>query len=224
MRPRQCGHKLERVLAEEAYGAVGAADEQVVGLGVHGVRVLDVQVDGAIERARLVELAEQAVGGDGVREVDAVGVRAAHDVAEVVALEVAEDGGAALERHSLHQRRHGQVPELDVAIAGGDEVGAVARKRQTLDLAGDLVGGDLEARAQIPHVDDHVVHGADAHDEIGAGARREAHALDAELVAGELAHLHLVAHVPHAHFGLVTALCTQSYIHHSRSTLFNILF
>ena len=94
-----------------------------------------------------------------------------------------------------------------MAIAHGDEVAAVAAERDAAHLARDLVRGHLKPGPVVPQVDHHVVDGADGDEQVvGARIRREAHALDGELVAGELAELHFLAHVPHTHFWVVATL------------------
>jgi len=164
-----------------------------------------VQLGHSAQVAALVEFTQDAVCGDGIGQVTVLAA-AADNVAEVVVFHVAQDGSASPERHCLEERGDGEVPELDVAVADSDEVAAVLRERDALDLAGDLVGGDFELGAAVPHVDDHVVHGADGHEEIGVGTGRKGDAVDGELVPAELAQLHFVAHVPHSHFGLEATL------------------
>jgi hypothetical protein len=93
-----------------------------------------------------------------------------------------------------------------VSIADGDEIGAVTGKRNSLDLAGDLVGGDLESGSCVPHVNNHVVHGADRHEQIRARVRREAYAFDGKLVTAEFAYLRLLANVPDANFRVMSTL------------------
>lgn len=87
-----------------------------------------------------------------------------------------------------------------------DKVGPVASERETFHFVRDLVGGHLEPGANIPDVYDSVVHVADRDEQAGRCARREADEIDGEIVTGHLGHLHLLAHVPYAHFGHVAAL------------------
>lgn len=93
-----------------------------------------------------------------------------------------------------------------MSIADGDEIGAVTGKRNSLDLAGDLVGCDLESGSCVPHVNNHVVHGADRDQQIRARVRREAYAFDGKLVTAEFAYLRLFANVPDPNFRVMTTL------------------
>lgn len=88
VRSRQASDHLACLLTIDVYGAVGAADKQVVEVGVETVGSFGVQLDDGSERARLVvEFANHAVRGQRVREMRAVLGTADH-VAKVMILVV----------------------------------------------------------------------------------------------------------------------------------------
>lgn len=125
-----------------------------------------------------------------------------------------------------------QVPELDMAVAGGDEVGAVVGEGDGRHLTGDLIGSNQDVflrnkrycqgrgaegrtgtrsgleeglpNLPVPHVDHHVV--LVSHTDDVFPIRRERHAGDAVFVLQQLADLHTLRHIPDPHRRHVPAL------------------
>lgn len=122
-----------------------------------------------------------------------------------------------------------QVPELDMAVAGGDKVGAVVGEGDGRHLTGDLIGSDQDVflgkqallsrpgesksapgleeglpNLPVPHVDHHVVLVSHADDVFPIGGER--HAGHAVFMLQQLADLQTLRHVPDPHRRHVTAL------------------
>ena len=97
-----------------------------------------------------------------------------------------------------------QVPELDVPVAGRDEVVPVLGEADGFDFGRDLVGGHLDVVVPVPHVDNHVLLRPHGHHVLAVGGK--GHHVHPVLVSGKFGNLRFFLHVPYSDAGGVAAL------------------
>ena len=133
----------------------------------------------------------------------------AHNITKVVVFHVAQNSGTTSQRHSLQQGRHGQIPELDMAIAHSHKIWAVLRECDALDFTSHFVGGYFKLGAAIPNVDDHVMHGAYRDQETWVGCWWKGNAFDGELMPAEFTQLDFFAYIPYSDFRIMSTLTSN---------------
>ena len=158
-----------------------------------------------VQQSSVIEFTKKSRSGNCIGRIPHFTFSTGHITKVVVSL-FTQNGTSAHQWHGFLVLGPGvlQVPELDVPVAGRDEVVAVLSEADGFDFGRDLVGGHLDVVVPVPHVDDHVLLRPHGHHVLAVGG--EGHDVHPVLVTGKFGNLRLFLHVPNSDAGGVAAL------------------